>query len=438
MGADDFAIEALKVERLLIGSILLDAGKCSDAFEICQPSDFIDENCSGLFRVVAVLYSQGEPVSDIGWLSSALVGNKSFKGLGGVAGVSELLSEAVTPAHGLHYANEVRRHSQRRSIISAGQRLIEAAMQSTFDPVEVASNSVKDLMATIESQDTSRFCAAGDCYAAAVERMYALIRGEKDTGIPTGIRCLDTWVGTLQPSELIILAARPNVGKTAFAFDLLTNAAKSGTKSLFVSCEMNRTQLGQRMISRDTGISVHHIDNGIVSDQEKAAIANARDAIRGLPITIWEASAPTIAQIASHCRSHSARHGLDLICIDHIGLLSASNRNANRYQQMTEIAKDLKTLATSLEKPVLALCQLNREGEGETPKLSMLRDSGAIEENADKVWMLHRERDKQEAELYVAKFRQGRVGKTQDGSLIFDGNRCSYRDANEMFTGDFG
>jgi replicative DNA helicase len=155
-----------------------------------------------------------------------------------------------------------------------------------------------------------------------------------------------------------------------------------------------------------------------------------------LPITIWNPSKPSVAAIGSKSRSLAAKTGLNLIVVDHIGLLNASS-SRSRYEAITEITRDLKQLAIALSMPILALCQLNRTGEGEMPTLAMLRDSGSIEEDSDKVWFLHRDRRESETVFRVAKFRNGSTGDLAPGWLVFDKDRCSFRDANFQFRGDF-
>jgi replicative DNA helicase len=242
----------------------------------------------------------------------------------------------------------------------------------------------------------------------------------------------------MQAGELVILAARPSIGKTTLAIDIMTNAAKQGRRGLFISCEMDRRSIGDRLLSRVTAINCERISRALVTDDQATQLRDAVSSWTDQPIRIIEASAPTVQQINACSRAEAARHGLDFVVVDHIGLLRPSTRMRNAYESATEIAKDLKSLATSLRMPILALCQLNRDGEGEVPKLSMLRDSGAIEENADKVWFLHRQRDRAESEFIVAKFRNGGTGAIPKGMFVFDCDRCTFKDVAGEFHADFG
>jgi replicative DNA helicase len=432
---DRFADDATKMERALVGCVLIDAGRCHEAMATLRGSDFADRDLGALFDLLASLSAQGQPISDTGWLVSAIAQTRPFKAIGS-AGIAELVSDSLNAAHVNHYAAEIIKHSKRRKIRELAFTMLESVNEAGLEPDHIAAEAMGALTSAIHSAGGSDQCTIGEAAQAACDRM-STSRSGNDFGIATGIRCIDPIAGGMQDGELIILAARPSIGKTTLAMDAMIYAASHGKRVLFASCEMNRIALGNRLLSRETGIDTETLGRGNLTNEQLSKVKSATERLQGLPFTIWESSAPTIDQIAGRARAHAAKHGLDLVCIDHIGLLRASHNARSRYEAQSEIAKDLKTLATSLQKPVLALCQLNREGEGEIPRLHMLRDSGCVEENADKVWFLHRDRSGSDTQFIVAKYRQGSVGSTAEGALQFDKDRCSFRDANYDFLGYF-
>jgi replicative DNA helicase len=239
----------------------------------------------------------------------------------------------------------------------------------------------------------------------------------------------------MQRGEMIVLAARTSVGKSALALDIATHNARNGNRVLYFSLEMMEHSVGTRFASRETGLDSESIESGILNPSQRRAIEDAKDLISGWPLTVVTQSSLSVGQIGAYSRAHAARHGLDLIIIDHAGLVKSSERSA--YERATEIATDIQRLAMAVKVPVLACYQINRAGEGQMPTLADLRDSGAIEENAHKIWLLHRERGKAESFFRVAKYRNGQVGDVADGLLVFDPSRASYRDAFHAFASDF-
>lgn len=432
---DQFADNAIQMERGLIGCILIDAARCHEALGKLTGRDFVDRDLGDLFNLLKSLSAQGQPISDVRWLVSAIAQTKPYKAIG-AAGIAELALETPSPAHANYYGDEILRYARLRNMREVAFKILEAVNESAADPSDIGADAIRALTGVIHSEGGGDECTAHEAAMAARDRM-STERSLNDFGIGTGIRCIDSIAGRMQDGELIILAARPSIGKTTLAMDLMLHAASRNKRTLLLSCEMNRVALGNRLLSRETGIDCETLEHGLLTPQQYRQVQAATERLQGLTFTIAECSSPSIEQIAGRARTHAAKYGLDLVVVDHVGLLRASNSARSRYEAQTEIAKDLKTLATALQKPILALCQLNRAGEGEMPQLHMLRDSGSIEENADKVWFLHRDRSESDTDFIVAKYRQGSVGKTADGALKFDKDRCSFRDANHEFLGDF-
>lgn len=433
LDSDRFAAVAVEMERMLVGSILVDCGRCHDATRLVSGSDFIDADLGRFFDLIVSLVSAGKPVSDARWLVSSIQGTEAYLAIGAVA-IAEMFATVPSAAHAVFYAEEVRRFSQRRQLQQVAIGILRDASDE-LPSTTIADRAIRGITLAQENSFSKDSFTAGDCVTAAMDRLTAASRGES-FGIETGIQCIDSIAGSMLPGELVILAARPSIGKTSLAIDIMVNSAQRGTKSLFVSCEMAHTSIGDRLLSRHSGIDCESVQAGIFDADMRRRLDEARQFNAGLSITVWTPSKPSVAGIGSKARSLAAKTGLDLIVVDHIGLLNASS-SRSRYESVTEITRDLKQLAIGLSMPILALCQLNRTGEREMPTLAMLRDSGSIEEDSDKVWFLHRDRKESETIFRVAKFRNGSVGDLAPGWLVFDKDRCSFRDANFEFKGDF-
>jgi len=434
---DKFCDATAQAERLFVASVLLDAGRCAEIMATVNRADFNDATLGELFGLVAKLSEMGRPVSDPKFLTGQIAGTQLLKDLGGRVGFAELLNSVANCSHAVHYGDQVRAFAQRRRLRDAALALLNAVGDPDTDVAAAAADAMREIDQTISTTNERRDISAGDAAAAALDAMERSLRNESVDGITTGIRCIDEIAGAMHPGELVILAARPSIGKTTMAMDILRHAARSGRRGLFVSCEMDRRAIGDRLLATDTSINSERIARALVTDDQAQQLRDAAIALRDLNYRIIEASAPTVAQIGAWARAHAARYGLSLVVVDHVGLLRPTGKARNSYESATEIAKELKTLATSLKLPIMALCQLNRDGEGEIPKLSMLRDSGAIEENADKVWFIHRERGKSPTDFLIAKYRNGAVGSTESEDLVFDLDRCSFQDANSAVHQDF-
>lgn len=435
---DKYSDATTGAERSFLACVLIDAGRCVDAMGILNPDDFLDPVLGELFAIVGRLSQMGRPVSDSRFMAGELAGCRVFRDLGGAVGLAELMSSAVNAANAFYYAEQILNFSRRRKLRSIALSILESTSHDDIDMESIASEAIGQITETMNRTSETRDCTAGEAAGASILAMERLLRNEIDNGIQTGIRCIDLIAGAMKPGELVILAARPSIGKTTLAMNILGDAAKNGHRGLFVSCEMDRTAIGERLLANETAINCERISRALVNADQIDRLRNAATKLQDTPYRIIEASSPTVQQIGAWARAHAARYGLDFVVVDHLGLIRPTGKTRSLYEGTTEVAKDLKGLATSLKMPVLALCQLNRQGEVDTPRLSMLRDSGAIEENADKVWFLNREAGKTDAEFIIAKYRNGSVGAAEPGDLVFDKHRCSFKDVNGDMRQDFG
>lgn len=278
----------------------------------------------------------------------------------------------------------------------------------------------------------------GEVASAALERISQAMETQTSSGLPTGLIEIDSRWGGLYDGELTILAARPSVGKSALGLSIALNLAERGKSVFFVSLEMTREQIGYRILSRQTGISCDRQRMGsVISVAERSRLENARDQVRTWPLRVWCSSGVTVSEIESRARLHATKMGLDCIIIDYMGSgkIKPVRRHQTTNDQISEVIGDIANMTKRIGKPVLTLCQLNRAGEGNEPGLQNLRDSGAIEQDADNCWFLHRDRDKAETTFIVAKCRNGEVGRAE---LMFNGDRATFYDrAPTYFDGGF-
>jgi replicative DNA helicase len=424
--------EIKDAERFLCGCLLVDAGRCGDAIHIVNGADFQDPDLGSLFDLLVGLVAAGQPVSDLAYLVPAIHGTRAFKALG-AATIASLVSELPSIAHAVHYADLIRANSQRERLVEIGRKLAQTSPSD--NPLEIAEKIAHELVGIVEQRSTREMFSARECVDAVLQRVDAVAKG-KLPGLETGIRCVDAIAGTMQAGELVVLAARTSVGKTAFALDVTSHNASNGKRVLYFSLEMSESAIGTRLVSRQTGLSSETIDNGFLNSSERRQVESARLTVSSWELHVCIPTKPTVATIASYARSHAAKRGLDLLVVDYAGLLRTA-KPLPPYERATQIVVDLKELARSLHVPILALYQPNRAAEGEMPTLAHLRDSGAIEDTADKIWFLHRERAQTATSFRVAKYRNGGVGDVADGYLVFDPDRCSYRDVNFEYANDF-
>jgi len=406
----------LDAEQSVLGSMLLDeTGEAVDvAAQALDVGDFYDARCGAAFNALAQMRHAGEPVDDVLLLSAALDNNTLFKNNGGSSGfVTELLE--VVP-HGLHcayYARLVRQASDRRKLIYSARRAIERAYEPTADLSEVISTLDRELRSILQ-----REAGSGPAHVATVlHRLLDQWATEDSDRLPTGFPDLDRLLnGGLRAGTFTILAARPSLGKTSLAGCIAMNAARNGNTVLFCSLEQSSTELVERML-----VSISGLDS---TDLQSAGpkLTEAQNKLAGWPIVIDDRPGQTVQQIAATARLQLRQRHLKLLIVDYLTLIKPEDPRAIREQQVSAMSRALKSIAKELEIPVLCLAQLNRQIESrddKRPRLSDLRESGAIEQDADIVAFLHRPQaynsddSPGEATLIVAKHRNGKTGNVR-------------------------
>lgn len=421
ISADKLPPQNLEAEKSLLGALLLDKEAINRVADIIKPEDFYQRSHQLVCEAAFYLFERHEPI-DLLSLSNKLGEMGVLEQIGGLAYLTSLVSSVPTSAHVSTYAKIVQRKKMLRDLIDAAHHIIGLGHQEEEDVETLLDEAEKKLFAVSQKSMVKNFTDVGSNLDMAMERITTQHDGSL-RGHKTGYLDLDNTLGGLQKSDLIILAARPSVGKTAFAVNLAYNIAKQKVPVGIFSMEMSIDQVIDRFIALAGGVSLHDMRTGKLSQEqdELLRVTMACDELKNFPIYIDDSPSPNILQMRTMARRLQAEHGLGLIIVDYLQLMSGRRNYDSPVQMVTEISRGLKGLAKELNIPIIALSQLSRAIEsrdGHRPKLSDLRDSGSIEQDADLVMFIHREdknkgRDQVDpskhnmAELIIAKHRNG-------------------------------
>jgi replicative DNA helicase len=428
--------QSLEAERGLLGSLLIKPDAIHDVSDTVRSHSFYAEKHRLIFEAMRELSERGEPI-DLLSLSERLTATNGLERVGGRSYIAELVNSAPSPGNFHHYADLVSRKHVMRSLIDASHEIAESAYEEGRDSAEVLDSAEKSIYAIGNASASHKFIAIKDKLDDAWDRMEALSKNDGSIrGVPTGFPDLDTLLSGLHKSDLIILAARPSVGKTSLAMDIARNAAvKHNIPVGIFSLEMSAEQLVDRMLSAESRVNSWKIRTGAVhAEEDFGHIRDALETLSKAPIYIDDKPGSNILAMRAVARRLKREHGIGLIVVDYLQLMAPTNakNSDNMVQQVTEISRSLKSLARELQVPVLALSQLSRavEQRGGKPRLSDLRDSGSIEQDADVVMFIHREdkgnpdsEKKNIAEIMVEKHRNGPTGRIE---LYFDEKRTSF------------
>ncbi len=385
----------LAAEKSLLGAILLSDGIFPEILETIKADDFYEKRHSHIYRGMISLYEQHRPI-DLLTISAELKAQKTLKEVGGAPYLTELSNFVPTATHAKAYAEIVQRASVRRRLIKAGTEIATKAYEDDVAVDELIGRAEKELFAASDQNTKTDYVALEDLLVDAFDRVGELHKNKGMLrGLKTGFHDLDQLTAGLQQGDLVIIGARPAMGKTTFAQNLALNVASINKKGvLFFSMEMASREIVDRMISDISGVNSWNIRTGNVSDQDFAKIGDALAEMDEMPVYIDDTSSMTVLELRNKARRAAHDHDISMIVIDYLQLIQGSDRYAgNRVQEVTEISRNLKTLARELEVPVIALAQLSRNVTGREnprPVLSDLRESGSIEQDADLVMFLHR------------------------------------------------
>jgi replicative DNA helicase len=409
----------VEAERSVLGAILLDNSLLDVAIEIIKVEDFFQNNHGRIFQEM-ILLGQKRQAIDLVTLTEQLRRSEELEAVGGVAYLSSLVDGIPRLSNTNYYAQIVKEKAILRSVIHAAHAIQQRAFEAEEDADTILDGAESSILALAETRVRAGFTSMKDLVNENFDRISQLFDGGKRiTGVATGYHQLDDLTSGLQPSELIILAARPSVGKTAFALNISMNIAiRSKLPVAIFSLEMAKGSLLMRLLSDQARIDAHKFRTGQLSGGDRANILGSLNFLSELPVWIEDTGATTVVEMGARCRRLKRDKGLSLVVVDYLQLVSARGRFNTRNEEVASITRGLKAMAKELDVPVLVLSQLTRapEKEDRGPVLSDLRDSGAIEQDADVVIFLNRPKmfqenatpeERGETKLVIAKQRNG-------------------------------
>lgn len=428
--------QSLDAERALLGALILKTDSMHDVSVTVYPESFYADKHREIYRAILDTFMKGDPI-DILSITTKLKSRNALDRVGGASYITELVESVPAASNALYYAELVQSKSILRGLISAADEIAEIGYSDPEDIDTAMDNAEKKIFQVTNAPTTQKFTPIGSSLTEAWDRFEKLSSQEHvHRGIPTGFPALDNVLAGLQKSDLIIIAARPSMGKTTFALDIARNAAILHKASVGIfSLEMSDQQLVDRMLAAEAGVDSWKLRTGkLTTDNEFEAVQNAMAKLSEAPIHIDDQPGNNILKMRSSARRLKNEHGLDLLIVDYLQLMSPTSTKASdsMVQQVTEISRSLKILARELDVPVVALSQLSRavEQRGGKPRLSDLRDSGSIEQDADVVMFIHRDdkinKDSDRpniAEIMIEKHRNGPVGMAE---LYFDSKHVRF------------
>ncbi|MDP2820853.1 MAG: replicative DNA helicase [bacterium] len=429
----------IEAEQCLLGSLMLDKKAVFKVIDFLSANDFYRDFHKIVFEAILFLFEKGEPI-DLITVSNRLKETNQLDRIGGMTYLTELVNSVPTAAHVLNYAEIVRKKRVLRDLIEASYGIAQLGYSEDKDMDILLDEAEKSVFAITQKTLNQRFVSIKDSLAEAFERIDNLTKQKGVLrGLSTGFRYLDNILAGLQKSDLIILAARPSLGKSSLALDIARNVAVSQNQPVGIfSLEMSTDQIVDRFLSAQSGVDLWKIRTGNLSDDEInndfARLQHSIGALSEAPIYIDDSAITNVLQMRAMARRLQGEKGLGLLVIDYLQLVDPRESRTNLVQQMTEISRSLKGLARELNVPVLAVSQLSRAVEQrptQIPRLSDLRESGSLEQDADVVLFIYREdRYKQDslkqgmADIIIAKHRNGPIGKVE---LFFDETRTTFR-----------
>lgn len=415
---------SVEAEQSVLGSILLDKDAMISVSETLIPEDFYKEAHRVIYECMLKLYNNQSEI-DLITLADELRDQGYLDDIGGIAYITSLSTIVPTTSNIKYYINIVKEKSISRQLISAANDIINLGYDSSTKVEEVLENAEKKIFDISQERTTNDFQPINQVLTETLSMLEKLYEEKSDvTGLTTGFRDLNKKINGLQRSDLLLIAARPAMGKTAFALNLVQNAALKGDASVAVfSLEMSKEQLVQRMVAAQSSVELKKIKTGTLAANDWPRITDGMAVLSGAKIHIDDTPGIKISELRSKCRKLKIEKGLDLVLIDYLQLMEGEGHNESRQQEIAKISRSLKILAKELDCPVVALSQLSRAPEQRAdhrPMLSDLRESGSIEQDADIVMFLYRDEyynpdteRKNIGEVIVAKNRHGETGTVE-------------------------
>ncbi len=413
----------LEAEESILGGILLKPDTISQMLEILKPDDFYKLSHKIIYETMLKLYEKGNIVDPVLLIDKIKKDNKLDE-IGGEEALFEVMNSVPTAANITNYAKIVNEKAILRNIINVGTNIVEMAYEGYEEVEQILDKAENMIFKVSENKENKEVVALKDLIDDEFERLEKVYQNKGEvTGIASGFKQFDTMTSGFHPSDLVIIAARPSMGKTAFALNLALNAALKQKKGVLIfSLEMSNSQIFQRLIAAESNVPLSKLRNGFLGAEEWSKVGLSTGRLAETPIYIADVPNVTVMEIRALSRRLKAEGNLDMILIDYLQLIKGSGRDS-RQQEISEISRNLKGLARELDVPVISLSQLSRAPEQRSdrrPMLSDLRDSGAIEQDADMVVFLYRDDYYNEdseikglAEIIIGKQRNGPVGTVQ-------------------------
>jgi replicative DNA helicase len=408
----------LLAEQSAIGGMLLSKDAVADVVEVVRGVDFYIPKHEIIFDAVLSLYSHGEP-TDVIAVTDELTKSGELGRAGGAEYLHTLTALVPTAANAGFYSSIVAEKAVLRRLVEAGTRIVQMGYASEGEVVDLVNNAQAEIYAVTGGVDSEDFIPLNVAVETAFDEIEAAQgRGGEMVGVPTGFVELDDLTNGLHPGQLIILAARPALGKSTLGLDFARSAAiENDLPTIIFSLEMGRSEIAMRLLSAEAAVPLQSMRKGTVHSQDWKTIASTRGRINDAPLYIDDSPNMTLVEIRAKCRRLKQRVGLKMVIIDYLQLMTSGKRVESRQQEVSEFSRALKLLAKELNVPVIAISQLNRSPEqraDKKPALSDLRESGSLEQDADLVILLHRESAYEpdnpragEADLIIAKHRNG-------------------------------
>jgi replicative DNA helicase len=413
-----------EAERAALGSLLLDADAVAAAIQYLRPGDFYSNANNRVFEAILSLDGKGLR-ADIQTVIQELKQLGKLDEAGGHAYVASLTNVVPTSANIEYYAQTVQGYSLRRALLRVSSEISARVFDESMESRIILEEVQQKIFDLTDNRQTLISRKIGEVLKETIVAIDKVLKSKKQiTGIPTGFESLDQYTSGFQPSEFIVIGARPSIGKTALALNMVSTISISkNIPAAFFTLEMSDLALTQRIISSEAMVESNALRSGFMTPGDYTRILHACEKMYEAPLYIVDMPNMKLLDLRAQARKLRSQQKVEIVFIDYLGLIGSENYNLPRYEQISEISRSLKSLARELKVPIVVLCQLTREAERERPNLSNLRDSGSIEQDADVVMFLHRERvsDKKNNEpvnqgeglptdLIIAKQRNGPVG----------------------------
>jgi len=432
----------LAAEQGVLGGMLLSKDAIADVIDVVKGRDFYQPKHEQIFDAVLDLYGRGEP-ADAVTVANELTKRNELSRVGGPAYLHTLMESVPTAANAGYYAEIVHERAILRRLVEAGTRITQMGYATDGDDLdEIVNKAQSEIYNVTEQRAGEDYAPLADIMEGALDEIESISnRSGQMTGVPTGFADLDSLTQGLHPGQMVIVAARPAMGKSTIGLDFARSCSiKNGLTSVIFSLEMGRNEITMRLLSAEARDALHHMRSGNMTDDDWARLARRMGEVSAAPLFIDDSPNMSMMEIRAKCRRLKQRHDLRLVIVDYLQLMSGggSRRAESRQQEVSEMSRNLKLLAKELEVPIIAIAQLNRGPEQRTdkkPMMSDLRESGSLEQDADVVILLHREAAYEpespragEADLIVAKHRNG---PTATITVAFQGHYSRFVDMQQ-------